>query len=270
MPAIRLTAAFGAIALAGAALFGPAAGFADAGAADVNAAAGPAAAAGHRGIIPPANPSRSLSPVPFFLGSGYCAGGQDGSRCNALAVRAISRARSVLEKIPGMSFSRTAYQQLTPDEQLFVTVNLERTERGLRPVWELTRSLDKIAQTGANDDTDPPLGDVPRTLPGGGHPANLGGNWAGGWINALGADYGWMYDDGGSAWGHRDNILGSYATKSMCGGGQTVIAMGAGHVTKGKAYGDSETELIAGVCGRTPTDAVLTWGRARNLLHIKA
>jgi hypothetical protein len=41
-------------------------------------------------------------------------------------------------------------------------------------------------------------------------------------------------------------------------------------VTKGKAYGDSETELLAGVCGPTPTDALLTWAKAKSLLHIRA
>jgi hypothetical protein len=48
------------------------------------------------------------------------------------------------------------------------------------------------------------------------------------------------------------------------------LAMGAGHVTKGKRYGDSETELFAGVCGSTPTDVVLTWAKAKKLLHITA
>jgi hypothetical protein len=132
----------------------------------------------------------------------------------------------------------------------------------------LTKSLDKVAQAGANADTDPPLNKVPGTLPGGGQWISLGGNWAGGFDNALGADYGWMYDDKGSAWGHRDNILGKYVSSSACGGQRYEIAMGAGHVTKGKAYGDSETELFAGICGPTPTDVVMTWAKAKKLLHI--
>jgi hypothetical protein len=40
--------------------------------------------------------------------------------------------------------------------------------------------------------------------------------------------------------------------------------------TEGKTYGDSETELLAGVCGPTPTDIVLTWAKAKKLLHITA
>jgi hypothetical protein len=32
--------------------------------------------------------------------------------------------------------------------------------------------------------------------------------------------------------------------------------------------GDSETELVAGLCGRSPTDTVLSWKRAKHLLRI--
>ena len=183
-------------------------------------------------------------------------------------LKAIAHARTVLEKLGGMSFSLAAYEKLTPDEQLFVSANLERVERGLPAAVVLTKSLDKVAQIGANHDDDPPLGDVHSPLPGGGSWVSLGGNWAGGFENALGADYGWMYDDRSSAWGHRDNILGRYVTASSCGGQRHEIAMGTGHVTRGKTYGDSETELLAGVCGPTPTDVVLTWAKAKKLLHI--
>jgi hypothetical protein len=240
------------------------------------------AASAHKGILPPKNPSKSLKPSPFFLTSYYCRGGKDGPRCNTIVLKAIGHARKVLEKMGGMSFSLTAFERLTPQEQLFVTVNLERTARGLPPAVVLTRSLDRVAQAGANGDRDPNLHAVPDPLPGGGTLVGLGGNWAGGWDNALGADYAWMYDDGPGSdngdcqpgnmtgcWGHRDNILGTFATRSSCGGERNELAMGAGHVTSGKRYGDSETELFAGVCGPTPTDVVLTWTRARRLLHIR-
>ena len=236
----------------------------------------------HQGILPPKNPARSLAPRPNFPPSGLCRGGRDGRGCNSMVLKAISRARKLLEKMGGMSFSLPAYQKLTPIEQIFVTVNLERIERGLPPAVVLSRSLDKVAQDGANSDTDPPLNKVPAQLPGGGVWVELGGNWAGGWDNALGADYAWMYDDGpggdngdctktnrSGCWGHRDNILGTFSSRARCGGLRHELAMGAGHVAKGKKYGDSETELFAGVCGRTPTDAVITWAKAKRLLHIK-
>jgi hypothetical protein len=67
-----------------------------------------------------------------------------------------------------MTISLTAYEQLTPDEQLFASANLERVERGLPAITVLTKSLAKVAQTGAADDADPPLDQVPDQLPGGG------------------------------------------------------------------------------------------------------
>jgi hypothetical protein len=272
MSAPRLAVRLGAITVTSFALILPAAAVATA------STATPA----HKGILPPKNPGRSLPPNPFFLRNPLCANGKDGQRCNTQIVKATARARKLLEKLGGMKFSVAAYDKLTPIEQLFVTVNLERTARGKSPAVVLTRSLDKVAQEGANNDADPPLDKVPNPLPGGGRFIGLGGNWAGGWDNALGANYAWMYDDGlGSdngdctkankrgCWGHRDNILGTFSTKARCGGQKSELALGAGHVTKGKAFGDSETELMAGVCGRTPTDVVFSWARAKKLLHIK-
>jgi hypothetical protein len=266
MPAIRGVRRLGTVVLAVAVLAGSSAVAAGAG---VRAEAGIAAPA-HHGIIPPKHPSRSLAPSPSFLRSASCTHGKDGAKCNGIVRKAITHARRVLEKFGGMTFSQAAYEKLTPVERLFVTANLERTERGLPPVVVLSKTLDKVAQAGANADDDPPLSKVPARLPGGGRWVSLGGNWAGGWDNPLGADYAWMYDDGGQQhWGHRGNILGKYVTKASCGGKRHEIAMGAGHVTKGKRFGDSETELFAGICGPTPTDVVLTWSKAKRLLHIK-
>ncbi len=257
MPKLQLAARLGAIALGAAVILGSASVVATA------SVARPAS-----GVLPPKNPARSVSPSPNFLGAASCRGGKDTAACNTIVLHAVTHARKVLEKIGGMSFSLAAYQKLTPDEQLFVSANLERVKRGLPAITVLTRSLDAVAQDGANADTDPPLNKVPGKLAGGGRWVSLGGNWAGGFDNALGSDYGWMYYDKGSAWGHRDNILGRYVSASSCGGQRHEIAMGAGHVTRGKKYGDSETELFAGVCGPTPTDVVMTWAKAKKLLHI--
>jgi hypothetical protein len=265
IPLSPLVLTVGVIALAGASLLGP------------GMSSAVASAAAHKGILPPKNPSKSLPPRPDFLSSAACSGAKDTERCNSEVLSAIARARKDLEKMTGMSFSKSAYEKLSPAEQLFVTANLERTARGLPAAVALTTSLDRVAQAGANDSEDPPLAQVPRRLPGGGLVVGLGGNWAGGWGNALGADYGWMYDDGlGSdnedctkahpqgCWGHRDNILGTFSDSAACDGGQHELAMGAGYARKA----DSLTELFAGICGHDPTDVVLSWAKARRLLHI--
>ena len=100
-----------------------------------------------------------------------------------------------------------------------------------------------------------------------------GGNWAAGTSNPLGSDYYWMYDDGGpEAWGHRDNILGAYATPSLCGSSGVQNYMGAGETTSGSVvggidYGPSFTEVFIGACGAVPTDVVFTWPHALQLLE---
>lgn len=228
-----------------------------------------------RGVLPPDNPAESLAPAPSFLGS--CAAGDDGTSCNELALAAIDHARQALEKMGGMSFSLPAYERLTPPEQLFVAVNLERTERGLPPAVVLSRSLDSIAQSGAQAGQDPAIGRVPRRLPGSGQTVFVGVTWSGGWVNPLGADYAWLYDDGlggsnldcradssGLCWGHRDIVLTGFS----CPSGAGELAMGAGHAAQAAGYGESDTVLLVGVCGPAPTDAVLTWATARKLVHI--
>ena len=104
----------------------------------------------------------------------------------------------------------------------------------------------------------------------------LGATWSGGWINPLGSDYGWMYDDGpggtnedcltaGSAlcWAHRDIILVAFGSPS-CGGGQAELAMGAGHVIQTAGWGESDTEVLAGVCGPAPPTRCSPGLRRRN------
>jgi hypothetical protein len=255
----------GVMALAAAALFGSANG-------------AMASTAGHRGILLPGNPARSMAPATSLLSS--CSAGDNSSTCNQLALTAIGRARQALEKMGGMSLSLPAFARLTPAQQLFVVVNLERTERGLAPAVVLSKSLSAIAQAGAQAGRDPAVGRVARTLPGGGRTVYVGATWSGGWINPLGADYAWMYDDGpggsnldchgGSAklcWGHRDILLTNSALKYCHGQGE--LAMGTGHAGRAGGYGESDTVLMAGVCGHAPTDATFTWAKAKKLLGIR-
>jgi hypothetical protein len=255
----------GAVILTGAALIGMASG-------------AMASTGGSRGILLPGNPARSMAPATSLLTS--CRAGDDSSTCDQLALTAIGQARRALEKMGGMSLSRPAFARLSPAQQLFVVVDLERTERGLAPAVVLSKSLNVIAQAGAQAGRDPAVGRVARSLPGGGRTVYVGATWSGGWINPLGADYAWMYDDGpggsnldcrgGSAklcWGHRDILLNSAGLKYCPGQGE--LAMGTGHAGRAGGYGESDTVLMAGVCGHVPADATFTWAKAKKLLGIR-
>jgi hypothetical protein len=238
-----------------------------------------ASTTGHRGILLPGNPARSMKPGTSLLSS--CGAGDNSSTCNQLALTAIGQARRALEKMGGMSLSLPAYARLTPARQLFVVVNLERTERGLAPAAVLSKSLSAVAQAGARAGRDPAAGSVLRRLPGGGRAVYAGATWSGGWINPLGADYAWMYDDGpggsnldcrgGSSrlcWGHRDILLTGFS-RASCRGGRGELAMGAGHAGRAAGYGESDTVLMTGVCGPAPSDAIFTWAEAKKQLGIR-
>jgi len=235
------------------------------------------------GIRPPKNPSRSLAPSPDFLAAASCFQAPNGKECDSVVLKAIAHARSVLEHMGAMSFSLAAYLKLTRPEQLFATVDLERVARGMAPVRILTKSLDHIAMVGAMNNEDPPFSLLGRTLPGGGLVLGAGGNWAGGYPDPLAADYGWMYDDGfdspnvdctkahpAGCWGHRDNILGTFASRAYCPGTAPYeTVMGAAYVAATARKLDSQTELIVGVCGHAPTDVVARWSTIARKLGVR-
>ncbi|MGH2842467.1 MAG: hypothetical protein ACRDKL_02620 [Solirubrobacteraceae bacterium] len=97
------------------------------------------------------------------------------------------------------------WSALSGPEQLLVVIDLERANRGLAPVVGLSSALDVLAQAGASTQNDP-------QFPQGGFTGG-GGLWSGGY-SAIGADYGWMYDDG---WGGYDiNLDCSHPGGSVC------------------------------------------------------
>jgi hypothetical protein len=198
------------------------------------------------GIVPPRNPSRNLAPLPNFMSSGPCYAGVSSSltcanpcvstrpiltylryantpSCTAYVLRAINRARGV-EGVSAMALPSN-WHSLSPAEQLFVLVDLERVDRGLPPYLGLNARLSAVAEQAARHYTDPQLatgfavGNDPQRVPG------IGGAWAA-TSSTLEADYIWMYDDGwaGSVaatpnaactfrgapgcWSHRDQLLG--------------------------------------------------------------
>jgi hypothetical protein len=195
------------------------------------------------GILPGQNPHANEAPSPDFRFSGSCHGGagawhcdnpcvtaqltfpaySDTPACTAYVTRAIDAARAN-EDVRSLALPSN-WTALTAREQLFVIANLERTARGLPPYLGLNAALNNEAQRAAEADTDPGL--APGFAVGTDHAgvAGFGGAWSSG-FTTLGADYGWMYEDGwgGSAattpnlactsatapgcWAHRDELLG--------------------------------------------------------------
>ena len=164
-----------------------------------------------QGILPPGNPAANIAPDPNFLNA--CSGRNydDSSSCVNSTLQAIANGRQA-EGLPGMVLP-TNWTQLSPEQQLYVATNLERTVRGLAPLTAMATALDGSAAGGAAQSTDP-------SPPAGFSWSQWGSNWAGAVGNPLEAMYYWMYDDGmgssnidctpsnqGGCWGHRDNVL---------------------------------------------------------------
>jgi len=155
------------------------------------------------------------------------------------------------------------FDQLDPGRQAFVVTNLERVDRGLRPIAGISDDLSAAAQSAAASFTDPQfsaasVGPLAATW------------WTGIWANTpnvLLADLLWMYQDGwggsettnrectapGAAgcWGHRDNILQTY-------GGAPQLVAGVGSVDN---WGVSVAELVVGGTGPLPP-LTFTWEQA--------
>jgi len=213
----------------------------------------PAPPAPAHGILPPHNPPANIAAQPNFLSSCSSSGDDNTSGCIDATVAAIDNARRV-EGLPGMSLPSN-WSALTPQEQLYVGTNLERTVRGLPALSAMATLLDQASAQGAATGADP-------SPPGGFPYEQWGGNWAGGVGNPLEAIYYWMYNDGpGSAnadctpgnssgcWGHRDEILLSLTC--------TPCVMGTGFDDHGWEGQPSWAELLVGSSGSPALD--FTW-----------
>ncbi len=174
-----------------------------------------AAAAGAAGILPPANPAADCDHA--------------NAQPQVWGIAGIDRCRA-LEGV-GPLILPSNWQQLTPVQQGFVLINLERVNRGLPPIIGLSAALNQLASAGAAQNNDP-------SFPSGGF-LDGGAIWAG-TPSVLAADYLWMYDDGpnglnsnlacpsagaSGCWGHRDIILlrGTSSTL-VAGGGRATVA----------------------------------------------
>ncbi len=158
------------------------------------------------GVLPPANPATN------------CAAAKRLASNAAGALQTINTCRAS-EGVGPLTLPRN-WTALTGSQQVFVLIDLERVNRGLRPAAGMSSLLDTLAMTGARIDSDPRFPSLSEST--------AGSIWFGldsaaglsaGTVPLL-ADAGWMYDDGyGSnnevcttphatgCWGHRDNIL---------------------------------------------------------------
>jgi hypothetical protein len=224
------------------------------------------------GIVPPRNPPKNLPPRPDFYS--WCAPGtlDDTVACNAKILLAIDNARAS-EPIGPLHFSLQRFLRLSVVEQLFTIADMERVSRGEPPIGALTAGLDQVAAAGAAAGRDPvPTGTV---IPGGSQVRAWGSNWADGTVSALGADDGWMYDDGygstnydcrsphaAGCWGHRDNVLGLWSSYlTGCTPSRSHLVMGAAQA-KTTRFATSFAEIFLASCGPAPTGVVYTWARA--------
>lgn len=164
------------------------------------------------------DPAQNVDPSPSYW-SVCLQQGRNSPACIDQIVQAIDNARA-LEGVGPLTLP-AGFASLTTEQQTFVVSNLERVDRGLPPVAGMVDSLNMLAGAAAAADADPYL---PSWTVG---PLQVDG-WSSIWagdLNALAADYGWMYDDGWSAegsynldcqspdapgcWGHRHAILRS-------------------------------------------------------------
>ncbi|MHB8467462.1 MAG: cell wall-binding repeat-containing protein [Acidimicrobiales bacterium] len=184
------------------------------------------------GVLVPTSAGASVSDPPSNVAlnpdfTTICATGtgviDNTQTCIAATLRAIDNARSA-EGVSAMVLP-THFASMSPEEQLLAVTDRERADRGLVPFAGAVAELTGPATAGADAATDPPVN----------RPSYAGSAWqgtseyAGGLVNALGADYYWLYHDGwgGSpettenkdcrgpsdpaCWDHRHGILSSFS-----------------------------------------------------------
>ena len=228
--------------------------------------------------VPPSNPPANVAPDPAFtfqagtayssssslpcwqLGQSAWAPDPGAPQCAAAEVAATDRARAA-EGLPPLRLPSN-YASLSPEEQLFVLTDIERVSRGEQPVAGLSAIVSHYAEQGADAGTDPhfTFGAIPSS-------DWWGSNVVSGALNALDANYTWMYQDGyggdnvdctspgaSGCWGHRDNEL-----TSNYGG---TLVMGAGEATESTGL-ETLSELLVVVANPADVPPLsYTWSDA--------
>ena len=204
------------------------------------------------------DPVHNVAPDPNYLNICADSGIDDSARCLHAVLAAVNHAHS-LEDVRPMTLP-TDFAQLSVAEQLFVSINLERVDRGLAPFVGMTAALDRNALRGAESANDPPDPGQSYLL--------VDDEWAGGSVNGLDAVYGWMYQDGynsgnldclkpkaAGCWGHRKGILDDF------GSGDDLVMGTAfdptGDTNAGDVGGTSMAAALA--VASSPQPLVFTW-----------
>lgn len=153
------------------------------------------------------DPGHNAKPSTKFLAA--CSS-SDAPDCDAAALADFRTVRAH-DGIGPMTLPR-GFDKLTPPWQLFVLVNTERVDRGLKPFTALSSGLNALAKRAARANTDEAFGHV---VPG----TKYGSNWSVEGETALFDEFCWTYSDGpgqagcfgtgGGIWIHRHNILGT-------------------------------------------------------------
>ncbi len=207
------------------------------------------------------DPGGNVAAVPDFTRSCASSGFDDSPGCVAAALGAINHAHA-LEGVRPMVLP-SGFAQLSTPDQLFVVVDLERVDRGLPPFRGLTAALNRNAKRGAESAGDPP--DAGRRY------ALDDSEWAGGSVNGLDADYGWMYDDGynsgnldcahrgdAGCWGHRRGILDDF-------GSGPGLVMGAAVATSSDTHsgdvGGTSMAITLAAAAMPPHSYTFSWAQ---------
>jgi hypothetical protein len=187
-----------------------------------------------------------------------CRGAPTGKKCIDAGVYYLDKARRSVGLPP---YPLPAdFPSLSPPQQLFILVNLDRVQYGLPPITGLTAELSHDALVSGVWRADDPT------------PSNTTGlniwwpGWAGAFRNAPMAYEAWVWDDGlGSknprctptdhsrCWGHRHSVLWRYGP---------VLAMGAAAGRDSSKHHRGYAYLfVGGNAGYTPT-YTYTWQQA--------
>jgi hypothetical protein len=191
---------------------------------------------------PLADPTSNTAPSQRFLSAcrDMTTSTAANRRCDKAALPDFDAVRKK-EGLGPMALPRD-FASLSVPAQLLAISDIERVDRGRRAVLGMTKSLNKLAQQGADNDQDPPF---PAQFPGN----SGGGNWAAAGNSVLLDDFYWMYDDGlgsfngdctqsnqSGCWGHRHDIINAYDAR---------VVMGAA-VAYNTHWGTSMTEEFIG------------------------